>query len=84
MKKSKKTLPAPFAALTRDARFAGTYEVVVPVEGRSDPIEFRCNSRRSKAPNPGFTVPKPRMPSARSSRTNGNRLLHPSPKPKEA
>ena len=37
MKKSKKTLPAPFAALTRDARFAGTYEVLVPVEGRVRP-----------------------------------------------
>jgi antibiotic biosynthesis monooxygenase (ABM) superfamily enzyme len=37
MKKSKKTLPVPFAALTRDARFAGTYEVLVPVEGRVRP-----------------------------------------------
>ena len=37
MKKTKKTLPAPFAALTRDARFAGTYEVLVPVEGRVRP-----------------------------------------------
>lgn len=34
MKKSKK---APFAALTRDVRFAGTYEVLVPVEGRVRP-----------------------------------------------
>ena len=37
MKKGKKILPAPFAALTRDARFAGTYEVLVPVEGRVRP-----------------------------------------------
>lgn len=37
MKKDKKTLPAPFAALTKDARFAGTYEVLVPVEGRVRP-----------------------------------------------
>jgi hypothetical protein len=37
MKKHKKTLPAPFAALTRNARFAGTYEVLVPVEGRVRP-----------------------------------------------
>jgi hypothetical protein len=38
MKKNKSTtLPAPFAALTKDARFAGTYEVLVPVEGRVRP-----------------------------------------------
>jgi antibiotic biosynthesis monooxygenase (ABM) superfamily enzyme len=37
MKKNKRTLPAPFAALTKDARFAGTYEVLVPVEGRVRP-----------------------------------------------
>jgi len=37
MKKNKKTLPAPFAALTKDARFAGTYEVLVPIEGRVRP-----------------------------------------------
>ena len=37
MKKNKKILPAPFAALTRDARFEGTYEVLVPVEGRVRP-----------------------------------------------
>lgn len=36
-KKKEKTLPAPFAALTKDARFAGTYEVLVPVEGRVRP-----------------------------------------------
>ncbi len=37
MKKNKKSLPAPYAALTKDARFAGTYEVLVPVEGRTRP-----------------------------------------------
>jgi hypothetical protein len=36
MKKNKK-LPGPFAALTKDARFEGTFEVFVPVEGRSKP-----------------------------------------------
>lgn len=40
MKKSKKTLPAPFAALTRDVRFAGTYEVLVPIEGRVRPLRI--------------------------------------------
>ena len=37
MKKNKKTLPAPFAAPTKDSRFAGTFEVLVPVEGRVRP-----------------------------------------------
>ena len=37
MKMNKKPVPAPFAALTKDARFAGTYEVLVPVEGRVRP-----------------------------------------------
>ena len=37
MKKNKKTLPAPFAAPTKDIRFAGTFEVLVPVEGRVRP-----------------------------------------------
>ena len=35
--KKKYALPAPFAELTKDARFAGTYEVFVPVEGRARP-----------------------------------------------
>jgi hypothetical protein len=32
--KKKKGLAAPYAALTKDARFAGTFEVFVPVPDR--------------------------------------------------
>jgi antibiotic biosynthesis monooxygenase (ABM) superfamily enzyme len=35
--KKKQTLPSPFAALTKDARFAGTYEVLVPAPDRVKP-----------------------------------------------
>lgn len=35
--KKKKALPEPFVALTKDLRFEGTYEVLVPVEGRVRP-----------------------------------------------
>ncbi|HEY0265948.1 MAG TPA: hypothetical protein VGC16_04300 [Rhizomicrobium sp.] len=35
--KRKNQLPAPFAAETRDARFAGTFEVLVPVPERNKP-----------------------------------------------
>jgi antibiotic biosynthesis monooxygenase (ABM) superfamily enzyme len=35
--KKKKELPAPFPALTKDTRFAGTYEVLVPALGRVKP-----------------------------------------------
>ena len=35
--KKKQILPAPFAALTKDARFAGTYEVLVPAPDRVKP-----------------------------------------------
>ncbi|HEX3485463.1 MAG TPA: hypothetical protein VHT51_10410 [Micropepsaceae bacterium] len=35
--KKKKSLPAPFAALTKDMRFEGTYEVLVPVPERVKP-----------------------------------------------
>jgi hypothetical protein len=35
--KKKKALPGPFAALTKDTRFAGTYEVLVPDESRAKP-----------------------------------------------
>lgn len=41
MKKSKKTPPAPFAALTRDVRFAGPHEVLVPVKGRVRPLRIQ-------------------------------------------
>jgi antibiotic biosynthesis monooxygenase (ABM) superfamily enzyme len=37
MKNKKKQLPPPYAAETKDTRFAGTYEVLVPVEGRNKP-----------------------------------------------
>ena len=37
MKNKKNALPPPFAALTKDTRFAGTYEVLVPVAGRVRP-----------------------------------------------
>jgi len=33
----RKSLPAPYAAPTKDTRFVGTYEVLVPVEGRVRP-----------------------------------------------
>ena len=35
--KKKPTLPSPFAALTKDTRFAGTYEVLVPAPDRAKP-----------------------------------------------
>jgi len=35
--KKKNSLPAPYAALTKDTRFAGTYEVLVPVPDRAKP-----------------------------------------------
>jgi len=36
MKKNKK-LPPPYVAETKDTRFAGTFEVLVPVLGRNKP-----------------------------------------------
>jgi len=35
--KKRKELPGPYAALTKDARFAGSYEVFVPAPGRARP-----------------------------------------------
>lgn len=35
--RKKNTLPPPFAAETKDARFAGTFEVFVPAPGRAKP-----------------------------------------------
>jgi hypothetical protein len=35
--KKKNVLPPPYAAETKDMRYAGTYEVLVPVPGRVKP-----------------------------------------------
>lgn len=35
--KKKKSLPGPYAAATKDTRFAGTYEVLVPAPDRVKP-----------------------------------------------
>ena len=35
--KKKKELPGPYAALTKDTRFAGTYEVLIPAPDRVKP-----------------------------------------------
>ena len=35
--KRKNQTPPPYAAETKDARFAGTFEVLVPVAGRNRP-----------------------------------------------
>jgi hypothetical protein len=47
MKKNKK-LPGPYAALTKDVRFEGTYEVFVPVPDRVKahrvPLQFDSQS----------------------------------------
>ncbi len=37
MKKKVSKLPPPYAAETKDVRLAGTFEVLVPVEGRNKP-----------------------------------------------
>jgi hypothetical protein len=37
--KKKSQLPAPFAAETRDQRFEGTFEVLVPVPNRNKPVK---------------------------------------------
>ena len=37
MKKKKDALPPPYAEPTKDTRFAGTFEVLVPVMGRVRP-----------------------------------------------
>jgi antibiotic biosynthesis monooxygenase (ABM) superfamily enzyme len=38
MKKKKYETPQPYAAETKDARFAGTFEVLIPVDGRNKPL----------------------------------------------
>ena len=35
--KKKKTLPGPYAAPTKDTRFAGTFEVLIPAPDRVKP-----------------------------------------------
>jgi hypothetical protein len=35
--KRKNQTPPPYAAETKDVRFAGTFEVLIPVEGRNKP-----------------------------------------------
>ena len=35
--KRKNQVPAPYAAETKDVRFAGTFEVLVPILGRNKP-----------------------------------------------
>jgi hypothetical protein len=37
MRNKKPVLPPPFAALTKDMRFEGTYEVLVPARDRARP-----------------------------------------------
>ena len=37
MRKKKDALPPPYAAETKDTRFAGTFEVLIPVAGRVKP-----------------------------------------------
>ena len=47
--KKKKSLPAPYAELTKDTRFAGTYEVLVPAPDRVKPhrvpLQFESQER---------------------------------------
>ncbi len=38
MRKKKHELPQPFAAETKDSRYVGTFEVLIPVEGRNKPL----------------------------------------------
>jgi hypothetical protein len=38
MRKKKHSLPPPYTSETKDSRFAGTFEVLIPVEGRNKPL----------------------------------------------
>ena len=38
MRKKHNALPQPFASETKDSRYAGTFEVLIPVEGRNKPL----------------------------------------------
>jgi hypothetical protein len=39
MRRMKAKLPPPYAAETKDARFAGTFEVLIPVPDRNKPAK---------------------------------------------
>ena len=47
--KKQKTLPRPYAAPTKDTRFAGTYEVLIPAPDRVKPyrvpLQFESQER---------------------------------------
>jgi len=47
--KKKKEKPQPFAAESKDHRFAGTFEVLVPVEGRVRPLRAAMQFKTQKA-----------------------------------
>lgn len=47
--KKKKEKPQPFAAATKDQRYAGTFEVLVPVEGRTRPLRAAMQFPTQKA-----------------------------------
>lgn len=47
--KKKKEKPRPYAAETKDQRFAGTFEVLVPVEGRTRPLRMPMQFSTQKA-----------------------------------
>ncbi len=49
MKKKKKGPPPPFATPTKDQRLAGTFEVLVPVEGRARPLRVALQFATQKA-----------------------------------
>ena len=38
MRKKQYSLPPPFVTETKDARHTGTFEVLIPVEGRNKPL----------------------------------------------
>lgn len=49
LKNKKRMLPPPYAAETKDTRFAGTFEVLVPIEGRVKPhrVPLQFDSKES-------------------------------------
>lgn len=47
--KKKKEKPRPYAAETKDQRYAGTFEVLVPVEGRTRPLRVPMQFSTMKA-----------------------------------